>query len=93
MTKNTFENYSIDAVNNQNTPPDGMPEGQDADTVNNAWRQGKAYERRTWGDESGEDGTGNDLTSGGSNSNYTLSIKQDFTAYHPGMKLTFRANK
>ncbi len=89
---NTFENYSIVEGENNNTAPSGMKEGIQAGLVNDSWRRGKAYERRTWASNAGEDGGGNDRVSGGTGGNYTLTITDDYAAYHPGMNLTFRAN-
>lgn len=83
---------SVTPAQNNQTPPEGMPEGMQAGQVNDSWRENIAFLRRYIADLCAEDGAGNILNTAGDGSAYTLTVQQQFTALRAGMRFLARAH-
>lgn len=81
-----LKGWDVAAANNNDTPPDGAPEGMAPSAVNDVIRENMAVIARWKGDN---DGT---LDSGGSSNAYTLTPNGTYSAYSRGDTFTFEAN-
>ncbi len=81
-----ISSWNTTASSNNDSPPDGWPEGQAPSTVNNCAREMMAAVKRYYDDIGGA------TTSGGSSNAYTLAASQTISAYAAGQWFAFVAN-
>ena len=75
------------AANNNDTPPDGWPEGQAPSTVNDCARELMAAVSRWYDDQKGE------LVTAGSSNSYTLTTNSSHAALADQSLIVFRADR
>lgn len=78
-----INDWNTDALNNNNAPPDGFPEGMDYSDVNNTGREVMAVLARFYNDENGS------LTSVGTD-DITITTNASYAAYYQGLRIGFR---
>lgn len=82
-----IHDWSTTAASNDDAPPDGFPEDQGPETVNNAARELMAAIKRLYQDINGS------LTSGGSGNGYTLTTNVGASALSDLPVLTFQVDR